>query len=154
MFNVERMNELTIMKTTLRYLLIAIAILGVLSVNAQTHQYGATHTTSHEQATYTVQVNPQMPAATMDYRHSNYMTSGSTLPQAAIEGPTTTYDEGGTGKHGHIRRGLDPEDEGEGGETPKPGQAFPIGDAALPLALLACAYLIIRVRRAKGDRTA
>ena len=138
-------KELEIMKA-LRYLLIAVTVLSVLSLSAQTRQYATTH--SQEHAVYSgAYVNPQMPAATMDYRHSDYMTSGSTLPQAAIEGPTTTYDEGGTGKHGHIRRGLDPEDEGEGGETPKPGQAFPIGDAALPLALLACAYLIIRVVR-------
>ena len=102
MFNVERMNELTIMKA-LRYLLITVTVLSVLSLSAQTHQYTATH--SHEQAAYTVQVNPQMPAATMDYRHSDYMTSGSTLPQAAIDGPTTTYDEGNNSPHkGHIRR--------------------------------------------------
>ncbi len=79
-------------------------------------------------------------------------TSGSTLPQAAVEGTTTTYDQGGTGKHGHIRRGT-----GEGDTPPSdpPGpMEDPIGDAGWPLMLLACAYLIIRVRRAKGDRTA
>ena len=134
----------------LRYLLMAIAILGVLSVNAQTHQYGATHYSSHEQAIYTVQVNPQMPMATMGYTHSDYMTSGSTLPQAAIDGVTTTDgQESSGGRNGHIRRGLDGDDD-----INKPGQPFPIGDAAIPLALLACAYLIIRVRRAKGGRTA
>ncbi len=137
-------KELEIMKA-LRYLLIAVTVLSVLSVNAQTHQYGVTHSANHEQAVYTgVHVNPQMPTTTMDW-HSDYMTTGSTLPQAAVDGPTTTYDQGGTGKHGHIRRGLDPEDEGEGGQTPKPGQPFPIGDAGWTLLALAAAYAVLRV---------
>ena len=139
------------MEKTLRYLLMAIAILSVLSLSAQAHQYGATHTTSHEQAAYTgVQVNPQMPAANMDW-HSEYMTSGSHLPQAAVEGTTTTYDtENSSGTHKTGPRKVS-DDDSPGTE---PGQENPIGDAAWPLALLACAYLIIRVRRAKGDRTA
>ena len=136
---------------TLRYLLIAVTVLSVLSLSAQTHQYAA-H--SHEQATYTVQVNPQMPAATMDYRHSDYMTSGSTLPQAAVDGPTTTYDEG-TGSHKGGPRKAGGGQTGDGGPDDREDPyGDPIGDAAIPLALLALAYLIIRVRRAKGDRTA
>ena len=147
-------KENTIMEKTLRYLLMTIAILGVLSVSAQTHQYGATHYSNHEQAIYTgVQVNPQMPTATMGYVHSDYMTTGSTLPQAAIDGVTTTEEQETSGRHGNIRKW------GEGGGSGEPGDweepyADPIGNAAIPLALLACAYLIIRVRRAKGDRTA
>ncbi len=129
------------MDKTLRYLLIAVTVLGVLSLSAQTHQY-ATH--SHEQATYTVQVNPQMPAATMDW-HSDYMTTGSTLPQAAVDGPTTTYDEE-TGSHkGHIRRVSDDDSPGT-----EPGQENPIGDAGWTLMLLACAYLIMRVVRKRS----
>ena len=148
-------KELEIMKT-LRYLLMAIAMLGVLSVNAQTHQYGATHYSGHEQAIYTgVQVNPQMPTATMGYANSDYMTTGSTLPQAAVTGVTTAEGQASSGRNGHIRTGL-----GGGGESGEPGGdrpepwADPIGDGLIALMLLACAYLIIRVRRAKGDRTA
>ena len=142
------------MKKTLRYLLMAIAILGVLSVSAQTHQYGATHYSNHEQAIYTgVQVNPQMPTATMGYTNSDYMTSGSTLPQAAVTGVTTADgQESSGGRNGHIRRGADGDDTPP--ENPHGPMEDPIGDAAIPLALLACAYLIIRVRRAKGGRTA
>ena len=134
-------KELEIMKA-LRYLLIAVTVLSVLSLSAQTHQYVTTQ--SQEQAAFTgAHVNPQMPAATMDYRHSDYMKSGSNLPQAAVEGTTTTYDEENSSPHkGHIRRGLDGDDD-----INKPGQPFPIGDAAIPLALLALAYLIIRVVR-------
>lgn len=130
----------------LRYLLMVIAVLSVLSLSAQTHQYVTTQ--SHEQATYTVQVNPQMPVATMDYRHSDYMTSGSTLPQAALDGPTTTYDQGGTGKHGHIRKGADTGDTPP--SDPHGPMEDPIGDAGWTLMLLACAYLIMRVMRKRS----
>ena len=72
-------------------------------------------------------------------------TSGSTLPQAAVEGTTTTYDYGNGPHKAGPRRGK------EEGDTPpvKPDEPNedPIGDAALPLMLLACAYLIIRVVR-------
>ena len=54
-------KELEIMEKTLRYLLIAVTVLSVLSLSAQTHQYATTH--SHEQAALTgAYVNPQMPA--------------------------------------------------------------------------------------------
>lgn len=135
------------MKKTLRYLLIAVTVLSVLSLSAQTHQYVTTQ--SHEQAAFTgAYVNPQMPAATMDYRHSDYMKSGSNLPQAAVEGTTTTYDEENSSlkHHGNIRRwGTG---EGEPSDRPEPWED-PIGDAALPLALLACAYALLRVYRRK-----
>ena len=129
------------MKKTLRYLLMTIAILGVLSVSAQTHQYGATH----EQAAFTsVQVNPQMPSATMDW-HSDYMTTGSHLPQAAVEGTTTTYDEGGSHKGG-IRK-IGGGQTGGGPDDREDPYGDPIGDAAIPLALLACAYVCVRAFR-------
>ena len=131
------------MEKTLRYLLMTMAILGVLSVNAQTHQYVTTHYSGHEQAIYTgVQVNPQMPTATMGYTHSDYMTTGSTLPQAAVEGTTTTYDEGGTGK-GHIRKAGGGQ-TGEGPDDREDPYGDPIGDAAIPLVLCALAYVVLR----------
>ena len=132
-------KELEIMKA-LRYLLIAVTVLSVLSLSAQTRQYATTQ--SHEQAAFTgAYVNPQMPAATMDYRHSDYMKSGSHLPQAAVEGTTTTYDEENSSPHkGHIRRGLDGDDD-----INKPGQPFPIGDAGWTLLALAAAYVVLRV---------
>ena len=81
-------------------------------------------------------------------------TSGSTLPQAAVEGTTTTYDYG-NGPHKAGPRRAPEEGEGDTPPSDPPGpNEDPIGDAALPLMLLACAYLIIRVVRAKGDKTA
>ena len=136
------------MEKTLRYLLMTIAILGVLSVSAQTHQYGVAHKASQEQTAYSVQVNPQMPTATMDSRHSDYMTSGSTLPQAAVEGTTTTYGEQAGPHKGNARRATLEDDGWEDDPDPdNPGEPFPIGDAAIPLALLACAYVLARAFR-------
>ena len=137
------------MKKTLKYLLIAVTVLSVLSLSAQTHQYGVAHKASQEQTAYSVQVNPQMPSATIDYRHSDYMTSGSTLPQAAVEGTTTTYGEQAGPHKGNARRAtLDDDDweDDEWGDTGDP-YATPIGDALLPLALLACAYVLARALR-------
>lgn len=124
------------------------AILGVLSVNAQTHQYVTTHYSGHEQTISTgAQVNPQMPTASMGYTHSDYMTTGSTLPQSAVTGTSTTYGEGGGPRKVGPRK-VGEDDGFETGETPDDQEEpFPIGDAAIPLALLACAYLILRVVR-------
>ena len=125
------------MKNTLRYLLIAVILstASLLSV-----------------ANATAQSLAQLPDNEM--RSTSVLpASGSTLPQAAVEGPTTTYDEG-TGSHkGGIRRAGGGQ-TGGGPDDREDPYGDPIGDAMLPLALLALAYLIIRVRRAKGDRTA
>ena len=141
----------------LRYLLIAVTVLSVLSLSAQTRQYATTH--SQEHAVYSgAYVNPQMPAATMDYRHSDYMKSGSTLPQAAVDGPTTTYDEENSSPHkGHMRRVGDDDGFENEGDPDNPGEPFPIGDAGWPLLALAAAYAVLRVYRRKrvnGGRTA
>ena len=127
----------------LRYLLIEIAIVGVLSVNAQTHQYVTTQYSGQEHTTYsTVQVNPQIPTATMGYTHSDYMTSGSTLPQSAVTGTSTTYGEGG-GPHKSGPRKIEINPGGGGsGEPGDNGEPYddPIGDAAWPLLLAVAVY--------------
>ena len=136
------------MKNTLRYLLIAVILstASLLSV-----------------ANATAQNLAQLPDNEM--RSTSVLpTSGSTLPQAAVDGALTTYDYGNGPRKAGPRKGWgnNPGDGEPGSGTPAEGEPTdrpepyenPIGDAALPLALLACAYLIIRVRRAKGDRTA
>jgi len=124
----------------LRYLLMVMAVLSVLSVSAQTPKYGTTYNPKNERAAYSVQVNTQMPVATIGSTSSDFMSSGSTLPQAAVTGTTTTYS---TGRPGNIRKGASEEDEGD---TPPPDphgpMEDPIGDAALPLALCALAFAI------------
>ena len=143
-------KELEIMKA-LRYLLIAVTVLSVLSLSAQTRQYATTQ--SHEQVAFTgAYVNPQMPAATMDYRHSDYMKSGSTLPQAAVDGTTTTYDEENSSPkhHGNIRRWGS--GEGEPSDRPEPWED-PIGDAGWMLLFCAAVFSgVIAFRRKRQQR--
>ncbi len=79
-------------------------------------------------------------------------TSGSTLPQAAVEGATTTYDQGGSGKHGHIRTGLGGGGEGEPSDRPEPYEN-PIGDAAWTLLFCAAVFSgVIAFRRKRQQR--
>lgn len=74
--------------------------------------------------------------------------SGSNLPQAAVEGPTTTYDEG-TGSHkGGIRRAGGGQ-TGGGPDDREDPYGDPIGDAGWTLLALAAAYAVLRVYRRK-----
>ncbi|MBR2165550.1 MAG: hypothetical protein IJ915_03280 [Paludibacteraceae bacterium] len=127
----------------LRYLLMVMAVLSVLSVSAQTPKYGKTYNPKNERAAYSVQVNTQMPEATIGSTRSDFMSSGSTLPQAAVTGTSTTLDNPSSGRPGNIRKGLGDDDD----DVTVPGDhtdpdATPIGDAALPLALCALAFAI------------
>ena len=106
------------MEKTLRYLLITFAVMMVLSVSAQG-----------------LAEQPQVGFQST----SSMVGSGSTLPQAATTGTYTTYDMGNAraNKPG-IRKGAD---EGDTPPDNPPGpNENPIGDAALPLALLALVY--------------
>ncbi len=78
--------------------------------------------------------------------------SGSTLPQAAVEGPTTTYDEG-TGSHkGGIRRAGGGQ-TGGGPDDREDPYGDPIGDAALPLLFCAAVFSgVIAFRRKRQQR--
>lgn len=132
---------------TLRYLLMMmIAVMGVLGVNAQTPKYGKTY--KPEKQIIHQNVQAQLPEATMSSTGSDIMFTGSTLPQAAVTG-TTMADETVV-KHGKIRR-----DVGGGGSTADdedpdaPEEPFPVGDAMWPLLACALAYLILRVVRAR-----
>ena len=137
---VERMKELKIMKT-LRYLLILVAVMGVLSVSAQTPKYGKPYRPSN--GTF---YNPQaqMPEIQMRSTGSAIMFTGSALPSAAAEGVTTSYSAAKVGP----RRVVDGDDDTPPSDPQGPNEN-PIGDAMWPLALLALAYLIIRVGRAR-----
>ena len=119
------------MKNTLRYLLIAVILstASLLSV-----------------ANATAQSLAQLPDNAM--RSTSVLpASGSTLPQAAIEGTTTTE---GEGSHRTGPRKVGPGQTGDGGPDDREDPyGDPIGDAALPLALLACAYALLRVYRRK-----
>ena len=105
---------------TLRYLLMVVAMVSVLSVKAQS--------------------TAQLPQAQMQST-SVMMSSGSSLPQAAVTGVVTTNETQARANIGQPRR--------RPGDWDDPYKD-PIGDAVWPLALLACAYLIIRVVRKRA----
>ncbi len=135
---------------TLRYLLMVVAMMGVLSVSAQTPKYGKPYNPGKQASYYNGQA--QMPEAQMQSTGSAIMYTGSTLPSAAVEGVTTTYGPAKIGPRKTVVDGGDGDGwDDEDGDDPdkKENEPFPIGDAVWPLALLACAYLIIRVVRAR-----
>ena len=116
------------MKTTLRYLLIVAGLVSVLSICAQTLA--------------------QQPEVKMQST-SVMMTSGSTLPQAAVTGVNVAGSTPAAytpGKPG-MRRAADKDDDDTPPADPHGPMEDPIGDAGWPLALCACAYLIWRATR-------
>ena len=138
-----------IMKTTLRYLLSMVMVLSVLSVSAQTPKYGRIYNPNSR--VYSAEkAFAQMPVATMSSTSSDLVSSGSSLPQAAVTGTTTTYDVPANTRLGQIRRSVDDDDTGDKPEGWEDPYKDPIGDALLPLMLLACAYLIVRVTRRRA----
>lgn len=115
----------------LRYLLIVIGLMSLLSANAQ----GLA----------------QQPEAMMQST-SVMQGSGSSLPSAAVNGVSTTYSPAKISSK--PRRAAS---EDDGGDTPPPDphgpNEDPIGDAMLPLALLALGYFALRVYRRKNHLT-
>ena len=73
------------------------------------------------------------------------MGSGSHLPQAAIEGVTTTYTPGASNIPSGPHRAAADDDDAP--SDPNGPMEDPIGDAILPLALLAAAYLVFVARK-------
>ena len=134
-------KELKIMKA-LRYLLILVAVMGVLSVSAQTPKYGKPYSPS-SRTYYTPQT--QMPTFQMQSTGSAIMFTGSTLPSAATEGVTTTYGPAKVGPRKTVGGGGTTEDE----DPDEQDEPFPIGDAVWPLLALAAAYALLRVYRRK-----
>lgn len=120
------------MKTTLRYLLIVMSLVSVLSIKAQG--------------------TAQLPQAQMKST-SVMVSSGSTLPQAAVTGTFTADETSVNGPKKGIRRStLEEDDDPFGGETIggtdnpiEPGT--PIGDAMWPLILAAAVYGVYRRKR-------
>ncbi len=122
---------------TLRYLLIVMGLMSVLSISAQ--------------------ALAQEPQAQMQST-SIMAGSGSQLPSAAVQGTYVTGATIGTyspanasGPHRAKKEDNDWEDD-EWGDTGDPW-ATPIGDVMWPLMLLACAYCaFLIIRRASARR--
>ena len=128
--NVERMKELKIMKA-LRYLLIVMGLMSVLSISAQ--------------------ALAQQPEVYMQST-SGMVYSGSQLPSAAAQGTYVTGTTIGTYNPANVNgphRAKKEDNPGggfnPGGGEPGPGDNSepwedPLGDAVWPLALLALAF--------------
>ena len=116
----------------LRYLLMVVAMVSVLSVKAQG--------------------TAQLPEVQMQST-SVMVGSGSALPQAATTGTVLTGETPGTysaaGHHGHIRRGIDGDDNNDKPSGWDDPYKDPIGDAVWPLLVLASVYAVLRVYRRK-----
>ena len=116
----------------LRYLLMVVAMVSVLSVKAQS--------------------TAQLPEVQMQST-SVMVGSGSALPQAATTGAGLTGETPGTysaaGHHGHIRRGIDGDDNNDKPSGWDDPYKDPIGDAVWPLLVLASVYALLRVYRRK-----
>ena len=116
----------------LRYLLMVVAMVSVLSVKAQS--------------------TAQLPEVQMQST-SVMVGSGSALPQAATTGVVLTGETPGTysaaGHHGHIRRGIDGDDDNDKPSGWDDPYKDPIGDALWPLMALASVYAVLRVYRRK-----
>jgi hypothetical protein len=124
---------------TLRYLLMMVAVLSVLGLSAQTPKYGRTYNPQHKQAVYT-SVQAQMPQATMSST-STMMSSGSTLPQAAVSGVVTTANYAPAKAPVSRPRKVGEDDGFENEDEPDvPVNPNPIGDGLWALMLLAIAF--------------
>ena len=106
----------------MKQLLIVIGLMGMLSLNAQ-NIYA-------------------MPSAQMSST-SAMVGSGSSLPQAAISGTHTTYDSDSSATPSNGPRKARPEDWEDPYEDP-------LGDAVLPLLLLAAGYCLFIVRKRRA----
>lgn len=120
---------------TLRYLLVLIAITGAISVSATATQYGNTYQPKYDQSQY----NPggsytQMPSINMQST-SVLQGSGSALPQAAVTGSYTAEEAQSASMKSGPRRGRP-------GDWTDPYKD-PLGDAIIPLTLIAFAYVCV-----------
>ena len=136
---------------TMRYLLSLIAILSVVSVSAAT--FGTTYQTQRRGIQY-AQLNTPMPTLAMSSLNAAMMNSGSALPMAAVSGTTTT-EQTAPNRHRAKKEDPDPSNPfggqtiGEVGNPNEPGT--PIGDAAVPMMLMAMLFAgVIYTRRKKA----
>ena len=104
---------------TLRYLLIMIGLVSVLSVCAQD---------------LAKQPTPEMRST------SAMVSSGSALPQAAVTGTRTTYDTQ-PGRTGNARKTVGGDGFEDDPDPDAPSEPFPIGDGLWPLLVLALGYI-------------
>ena len=145
---------------TLRYIWM-VAMLIVLCGGVQAVTYGKSYKPQyHRYASIQAQAHATMPVLGMGSVSSATMYSGSSLPLAAATGVTTSDDYRPAQMPGGPRRiGENDETTEDGDEDPDaPGEPAPLGDALLPMMLMAilfAAFITLRRRKkvkVRGER--
>jgi len=129
---------------TVRYIWIILGLLSVVAIEAATYGKPYQPQYQHRAAYFHAQSRADMPIATMGSVNSTMMYSGTALPLAAATGVSTTDDSPSNGGGGPRRIGGNTSGGSENREDPFED---PIGDAVLPLMLLALAYILMRARK-------
>lgn len=123
----------------MRYILSLIAILSVVNLCAAT--YGTPYQPQNHRQAYITQTGTPAPSIPMSTLNAPMMKSGSALPMAAVTGTKTANDYAPAGPN-RAKKG---EEEGDTPPSdPQGPMEDPLGDAALPLFLLACVYVCAR----------
>lgn len=142
----------------MRYIWI-VAMLSMLCGTVQAVTYGKSYKPrpQHHTAYFHAQASTGMPAVRMGSVNATTMYSGSSLPLAAATGVTTSYDNNPSnvpGRPGRPRRvGENEGFEEEEKEPEVPVNPFPLGDALLPMMLMAILFAaFITLRRKRSER--
>lgn len=142
---------------TLRFLWMVVGLACALAVSADGPTYKNTYRPQMQQTYKSGYTATPVPFLNMTSTGSSHMSSGSSLPLAAVDGAYTTYDNPSSPARVISRPRRVGEDEGfEDEEDPEnPGEPFPLGDGLWPLGLLALAYVAARtMRKRKAYRKA
>ena len=131
---------------TMRYIWIILGLLSVVTVEAATYGKSYQPQFQHRTAYFQTQSRTDMPIATMGSVYSPTMYSGSALPLAAATGVSTTDESPSNSNNGPKRSKKEDPFGGEtiGGTTNPQQPGTPIGDALLPLMLMALLYVLFR----------
>ena len=108
----------------MKYILIVIGLVSILTAKAD--------------------VWSKQPEANMSSTSTMHL-SGTTLPQAAVTGAHTTYDQMNAPSGPRRIIGEDDKEDKEDNGWAEPG--LPLGDAVLPMLLLAAGYAVYVARR-------
>ena len=139
-------KEIKIMKKTLRYLLILIGLVSILSLGAQ--GLAKMPTASFRSTSTMVGSGSSLPLAA----NSDVMVTGSTIGSYAPAQISKPRREVGGGDDGWADDDVTP---GQGDVAPElPGDLVPIGDVFWPLALFALAFAFVKWKRKRSNHSA
>ena len=136
------------MKSDMRKILLIVVMVAAFLLPAMAQSYGTQSSTDRQHS---------VSAPASGFRSTSTMQgSGSTYtPNPGLESNGTAAAPAAAKAPGGPHRAPDPVSSDEWWELPEnkdeKGLDAPVGDAVLPLTLLACAYLIIRVARRRKE---